>query len=390
MTITTAATAATAAASSSTGSNIFAVTALLVVALACILAIRHYLPLRHTPQWLLLPVFLALFLPCSIVLLVPIDCAETHTSTALWLPERATLVAWRIAYWLTFVLTWFILPLLGEYCDSGFRDTRQRMVDSVRSNLRYQIIVLSTGLLGLVYFIFENGFHVASIKGLLMALAYTWGLILAIGLMGHGLVAMPRRLFRNAKVTSRLRFLHTQAPKIKDKLDDAEEVLERLECTVAQLGKHKSGASREQQEWIDELASVPDARSGVAATMQATNSSIPAVITDRYLADLTRKVKRARHRKARFVDEWNHLVQRACDTQAIVDSATTKELKFASGDSGKSLVLLTPTMRYHLHMNVVPALRIALAAVLALASVLIVWSEIIKAFAPQLSVSRVT
>ena len=380
----------TTAASSSVGSNIFAITALLVVALASILAIRHYLPLRNTPQWLLLPVFLALFLPCSIILLVPIDLAETNASTAIWLPERATLVAWRIAYWLTFVLTWFILPLLGEYCDSGFRDTRQRMVDSVRSNLRYQMIVLSTGILGLVYFIFENGFHVASLKGLLMALAYTWGLILAIGLMGHGLVAMPRRLFRNANVSSRLRWLYTQAPKIHDKLDDATESLEQLERTVTQLGKHKSNASREQQEWIDELASVPDARPGIAAATQATNASIPAVITDRYLADLTRKVKRARHRKARFVDEWDHLVQRAHDTQTILDSATSKELKFTPRGSGKSLTVLTPTMRYYLHTNVIPVLRIAMSAVLAIASVLIVWSEIIKAFAPQLSVIGLT
>ncbi|KAI5369510.1 Putative LMBR1-like membrane protein [Septoria linicola] len=382
--------AAAEAATSSVGSNIFTFTALIVIALLVLLAIRHYLPLRNTPQWLLVPVFLALFLPSSIILLVPIDCAESNASKAIWLPERATLVAWRIAYWLTFVLTWFILPLLGEYCDSGYRDTRQRMIDSARSNLRYQMIVLSTGILGLVYFIFENGFHVASIKGLLMALAYTWGLILAIGLMGHGLVAIPRRLFRNANVSSRLRWLHAQAPKIKDKLDDATEKLEQLEHTVLQLRRLKSGASSEQREWIDELATVPDGRPGTTAAIQATSTGIPAVVTDRYLADLTRKVKRARHRKARFVDEWDQLVQRASETQTILDSAASRQLVFARSGALSSFNVLTPAMRYYLHANVIPAVRIALSGVLAIASVLIVWSEIIKAFAPQLSIIGLT
>lgn len=143
----------------SVASDIFAAAALLTIALLVLLTIRHYLPLRNTPHWLLLPVFLALFLPCSIILLVPIDCAATNANHAVWLPERVTLVAWRIAYWLTFVLTWFILPLLGEYCDSGFRDTRERVADAVRLNVRYQIIVFCAGAVGLVYFIFENGLH---------------------------------------------------------------------------------------------------------------------------------------------------------------------------------------------------------------------------------------
>lgn len=387
------------AAASSVGSNIFTIVSALLIAILVLLVIRHYIPLRTTPGYLIFPVFLTLFLPCSIILLVPIDLASTAgddetVSKGIWLPERALLVAWRITYWLTFVLTWFLLPFLGEYCDSGYRDPKDRALYSLRSNIRYQMIVLGTGVAGLVYFIWENGFHGASIKGLLMALAYAWGLILGLGLMGHGLVALPRRMFRNANVSARLRYLHAQAPKIKDKLDDADDKLEQLENTVVQLKRHKGGASRDQQEWIDELAessTLPDMRPGMAAAIQATNPSIPAVVTDRYLADLTRKLKRARHRKARFVDEWDQLVQRAYETQAILDSAISKTLDFGRERPGSSTVLdrlhfLTPSMRYHLHMNVIPVLQIAFSGMLVVASVLVIWSEFIKPFAPSLSV----
>lgn len=391
------------AAASSVGSNIFAVSSILAIALLALLVIRHYLPLRSTPAYLLVPVFLALALPSSIIILVPIDLAsaqrdETTRIRAVWLPERVILVTWRITYWLTFCLTWFILPLLGEYCDSGYRDTKSRVVYSFRTNLRYQLIVLGSGLVGLVYIIIQNGFNAASLKGLVMALAYAWGLILAIGLMGHGLVALPRRIYRNASVSGRLRGLQASAPKIKDSLDDATDKLDELERTVVQLKRHKGAASREQSEWIDELAeasNVPDSRPGMSSAIQATNPSIPAVVTDRYLADLTRKLKRARHRKARFVNEWSNLCQRAQDTQTILDSASSKKLDFGQRRPGDGALLggftlLTPSLRYHLHMNAIPYLRMGLAAILAMASVLIVWSETVKSFAPKLSVIGLT
>jgi hypothetical protein len=181
---------------------------------------------------------------------------------------------------------------------------------------------------------------------------------------------------------------------LKDKLDDATDKLDQLEQTVATLKRHKGGASRAQQEWIDELAetaSLPDTRPGHAPVSHGSNASIPGVVTDRYLADLTRKLKRARHRKARFDDEWDNLCLRAQDTQAILDAAASKKLDFGQPRPGGNSVLgkttvLTPTMRYMLHANIIPALRMGLAGLLAIGSILIVWSELVKSVAPQLSV----
>jgi len=99
--------------SSSVGSDVFAVLALLSISATVVLLLRYYLPLRTTPAYLLVPVFLALALPSSIVLLVPIDLAsssgtDTDGQRGIWLPDNVMLVAWRLAYWLTFCLTWFV------------------------------------------------------------------------------------------------------------------------------------------------------------------------------------------------------------------------------------------------------------------------------------------
>ena len=95
----------------SIGSDIFALLAILIISTFVLLLLRHFLPLRTTPAFLLVPIFLALALPISIILLVPIDLASSlravdEASRGIWLPDRVILVAWRITYWLTFVLTW--------------------------------------------------------------------------------------------------------------------------------------------------------------------------------------------------------------------------------------------------------------------------------------------
>ncbi|EXJ64276.1 hypothetical protein A1O7_00612 [Cladophialophora yegresii CBS 114405] len=384
---------------SSVGSDAFACLVLLTISVGVLFVLRHYLPLRTTPAFLLVPIFLALVLPTSALVLVPIDLASSaresdHGGKGIWLPKRAVLVSWRIVYWLTFVLTWVVLPLLGEYMDAGYRDPKARMIYSLRSNGRYQLIVLACAIAGLVYMIFSYGFDFTAIRALVMALAYVWGLALAIYLMGHGLVVIPRRMFRKADISGSLRRVQTQAPRIHEKLEDAIVALDELEAQVMQLKQRKTGSAREFQEWIDELGDVagqPETRVFSNVTTTDASSKVPAVITERYMADLSRRLIRAKHRRARYIREWDHIVQSASDLQAILDSKASKRLDFGgSAPSSYSITAMTPTMRYYLHVHIIPALRIALGGVFSFASVAILWSEIIKFPAPHLSAVSLT
>ncbi|KAL4896591.1 LMBR1-like membrane protein-domain-containing protein [Aspergillus ambiguus] len=378
-------------------SSIFFASTLLLISLVVLLLLRRFLTLRATPAYLILPVFLALALPASVVLLVPIDLASSSRDgtgpRAIWLPDRLLLVTWRIAYWLIFVLTWAILPLLGEYVDSGYRDPQRRLQYSIRSNARYQLTVLACAAVGLIYISIQNGFRFGSIKGLVMALAYVWGLVLAIYLMGHGLVSIPRTLFRNASVSGRLRRLQAHAPRLHDRLMDAVNDLESLEAQVAQLQRRKTGSAREFHEWIEDLAepsAAPDDRAPLLDPPVDAARTVPTVITERYLADLTRRLQRARHQKARFVDEWDRLVLLAADLQAILNASASKKLEFHHAPHRSSWFprgkLLTPYLRYLLYVHLVPQIRLLLGALCTLASGCVIWSELIKSLAPRLSV----
>ena len=230
-----------------------------------------------------------------------------------------------------------------------------------------------------------------------MALAYCWGLIQTIYLMGHGLVAVPRRLIRNANNGNRLRRVQTQAPKTHDRLNDAVIELNELELQVQELQQRKHGISRDHQEWIEDLAdlssligSLPSHSIGVSNT----SAKLPGVITDRYLAELSRKLNRARHKRIRFMNEWARIVKDATDIQAIIDASASRRLDFSKPSPDSSIserfTILSPYSRYFVHVRLIPYTRIFFGCLFSVASVCIVWSELIKIVAPKLSIISLT
>lgn len=289
----------------------------------------------------------------------------------------------------------FILPLLGEYVDSGYRTPKDRMIYSLKSNGQYYGIVFGLGIVGAVYAFIQNGFNGQSLKSLIMALAYFVGLVQAIYLMGHGLVAIPRRLFRNASAQGRLRRLQTEAPKMHEKLEDASMELQDLDDQLAQLRQRKTGMSSEYQEWIEELVDTTYNHSrAVPIAPHNIVAAVPAIVTDRYLAELGRKLMRARHKRVRFLESWNYLVQKAAQAQSIIDASVSQRLDSrSSGDSNSFLrrfTSMTPFIRYQVHGRILPGIRIFHGAFFALASICIVWSELIKSAAPSLSIIGLT
>ncbi|MCJ1377993.1 hypothetical protein MMC17_001089 [Xylographa soralifera] len=215
--------------------------------------------------------------------------------------------------------------------------------------------------------------------------------------MGHGLVAVPRRLFRNADTSLRLRRIQSHAPKVHERLEDAVIELDELEGQVSQLRKRKTGISRDHQEWIEEFGSISTLapyRPNQNSMLPGSGPPVPAVITDRYLADLTRKLDRARHKRMRFHDAWDRLVQQAADTQRIIDAAPSQRLDFGrplpTASKLEKITVLSPYLRYLLYSRAIPLTRMFYGSIFAVASVCIVWSEIVKFAFPQLSVVSLT
>jgi len=292
----------------------------------------------------------------------------------------------------------FLLPILAEYSDSGHRDPYGKLMYSLRSNAQFHAIVLGSSFVGLIYIFIKYGVSLTSLKSVVMALAYCWGLVFAIYLMGHGLVSIPRQLFRNASISGRLRRLQSHAPALHEKMEDSLLTLEDIEAQVLELGRRKVGSARDFGDWIEELveiAGLPESRPvTVDNTIGGESRILPTVITEQYMANLTRELIRARHARSRFVGEWNRLVHEAAKTQTLLDSAASKKLDVGELHPESSpwsrLTVLTPYSRYLLHYHIMPYVRIFTGVLLALASACIVWSEVVKVALPNLSIIRFT
>ncbi|ODA80037.1 hypothetical protein RJ55_02995 [Drechmeria coniospora] len=385
------------------GSTIFAIFALLAISLVVLLILRHYLPLRTTPAFYLGPIFFALWLPSIVIILVPIDLASSaatddEATRGVWLPERVVLVSWRITYWLIFALTWFLLPILGEYSDAGYHDPNKKLTYSLRQNAQFYTICAAAGVVGIAYIAIVYQLTFESLKALIMALAYCWGLFLAVYLMGHGLVSIPRQLIRGASISGRLRRLQTMAPKVHEQVGDSLITLEEIEAQVHELGRRKTGSAVGFQDWIEELQDMAgisaNQHPSSAVRIDSRDSTVPAVITEMYLADLTRRLVRARHARSRYADEWNRLTRDAARAQAILDSAASKTLDFGntsphSGGWGR-VNILTPYTRFLCHYYILPYGQLLLGMLLAVASVCIIWSEFVKFTFPKLSIVRLS
>lgn len=172
--------------------------------------------------------------------------------------------------------------------------------------------------------------------------------------------------------------------------------LEGLEAQLTLLRKRKNAISRDHEEWVEELSDLsqlPESRLP-SSVSHALGATIPAVVTDRYLAELTRKLTRARHKRVRFIDTWDRLVQDGIETQAIIDASTSKQLDFGKASPHDTRLkrwnILTPYTRYLLHAKCLPATRLAAAGIFSLASLFIVWSELIKFVLPRLSIISLT
>ncbi|OAA69446.1 LMBR1-like membrane protein [Cordyceps fumosorosea ARSEF 2679] len=259
-------------------------------------------------------------------------------------------------------------------------------------------MVLGSAIVGLVYVVIRYDVTYESLKAVVMALAYCWGLVFAIYLMGHGLVSIPKRLIRDANIANKLRRLQAKAPKAYEKMEDAAASLEEIEAQVGELAKRKVGSAVDFRDWIEELqeiANIPETRPHATAfDVNTMDLTVPNVITPKYLADITRRLIRAKRSRSRFAHEWHDLVKEAGKTQEILDSAASKILEFgdASRHSGMwdKTKLLNPYARYLWHYRIRPYMQIGLGILLALASACVLWSEVVKLPFPQLSVIRLS
>lgn len=121
--------------------------------------------LKTVPLYLKFLIFATWTLSFGIVLILPLDIYYVRRTWTQTISEDAPassnsiLIVWKVAYWLNFMLTWFLLPIAQEYELAGEFDWRARLKRAVINNLITYVIFLVCGAAFLVYLIFRGDFQ---------------------------------------------------------------------------------------------------------------------------------------------------------------------------------------------------------------------------------------
>uniref|UniRef100_A0A7S4T5L1 Uncharacterized protein n=1 Tax=Alexandrium monilatum TaxID=311494 RepID=A0A7S4T5L1_9DINO len=156
---------------------------------------------------------LGVTLACSIVAVVPYDVwqALQQQGQEGREPEPPSLLrrSWTAIYWTTTVLCCFLCPVLIEFEASGDFTVAARLRNSLWRNAVIYVAYLVFGALVLVWLL-VRGTVQGNLESWCIAASNAWGLLLLTVLMGFGLVAVPRHLWRLADPSEQLQTLYAQ------------------------------------------------------------------------------------------------------------------------------------------------------------------------------------
>mmetsp|Transcript_20771 Transcript_20771/g.45709 ORF Transcript_20771/g.45709 Transcript_20771/m.45709 type:complete len:618 (+) Transcript_20771:22-1875(+) len=159
---------------------------------------------------------LGFVLSFGIIALVPYDVWATLATEAsldqnVEPPSQVLVVSsWAAIYWATFLLCWLLCPILIEYEAAGDFSPRARLRASIRRNAKWHAGYLCVGSMVLIWISLSGGV-VGSLSAWCIAASNAWGLFVSTVLMGYGLVAVPRHLWRMSNPGSQLKSAYCSA-----------------------------------------------------------------------------------------------------------------------------------------------------------------------------------
>jgi hypothetical protein len=203
----------------------FGIPALLAVTLGVLLTLRHF----AAPEVSLavrLQLALSWTLSLSILALVPADIAATASGDASARPTLALL--WDLSYWITFNLTWFVLPLHQIYEDAGDFTVAARLATSVRENVIFYAVLVAVALLGVIVLTANGAMTLTGVAAFSIASATSFGIVAGVFLLGYGLVEVPRSIWRSANIQKRPNAAYRKVGEVASALDEAHAALRKI------------------------------------------------------------------------------------------------------------------------------------------------------------------
>ena len=186
-----------------------------------------------------------------LIILIPYDVYYTQTNY-INTPETTKNfieLGYQITYWVLFVISWVIIPIMKEYEKSGEFTVLEKFKASLISNLKFFITLLVICVVGIIFCIFKFGGNMTFL--LVKNFSLIYGLFFFFFLLAYGLTKYPKTLYLKFKYDKQISYLEWKANKFNEKLGkishDLFTYFSKLNSTVIY-----SNLNQEKNEVIDE------------------------------------------------------------------------------------------------------------------------------------------
>jgi hypothetical protein len=217
----------------------------IAVIIIVIYILNRFISWRSLPIFVYLSVLIGYLFSILMIFALPIDvavaeydaCQDGRNETTAcdkpfnYLTEEVFYVIWTVMYWTVFVLTWALYPILQAYVVSGEFTFWDKFKAALRANLIYYLVVGVIGIAMLLWLYLstpkeERDFN--QTINLTKALGNAWGLFLIVSFLGFGLVHIPRYLWRISSVSLRYKYLSFELVNLNKDMHAAHKELDRV------------------------------------------------------------------------------------------------------------------------------------------------------------------
>ena len=164
--------------------------------------------------------------------------ATVVNTTMLHLEEQQRIVyyLYTFIYWIIFIISWIILPVLKEYEKRGELTVHERFRAAVKSNIMFYVyVIIAVVVILVVFFIFifagkirfTTHFNGKNLYMTVIDCSNLYGLLFIIVLMGYSFVKGPKKIYGHYNIKKRIKYLEYNAERISNNLDKAKQNLKK-------------------------------------------------------------------------------------------------------------------------------------------------------------------
>lgn len=345
-----------------------------IVVLSVTIAMVYMYARPQTPILALFTVTVSWLFTFSLCFILPMDLAPDVNRDDLQ-------TYWEVMNWCSLALTWVLIPFQLEFYNAGDFTFKAKLIRSIRMNLVFFAVAGVAFLVFLLYLIISKRISPSNISGFIICLSNTWGLLLAVLLLGYGLVEVPKLFWHSGNRIVLLKRCQHEASQIYSDGETAKEELSALVGVVTRLNQQLS-QTNSMRPYVEEIKK--NTLEMNATDVDLTTLPAPTSISDtptivnklrthdpdlNLLTELHAAIKKALRHVWLYQARWQELTDRVIELETLINEARNEAAPTWGTGFFRALY-----WRYKVIWQ--PWLMRALGIVAALISTIFVWSEI--------------